>query len=62
MRGHENVINIASFEQEKPITIDGKEQTRDFLTLDYCENSDLFSFIKNYGKRQDQRGLKKTQG
>lgn len=62
MRGHDNVINITSFEQDKPITIEGKEQTRDFLTLDYCEHSDLFSYMSTFGKRQDLRGLKKTQG
>ena len=62
MRGHDNIIDITSFEQEKLITIDGKEQTRDFLTLDYCEHSDLFSYVSTFGKRQDQRGLKKTQG
>jgi hypothetical protein len=53
MRGHSNIITIKSFEQEKPITIDGTEQIRDYLTLDYCENSDLFSFMSNYGKRQE---------
>ena len=45
-----------------PIKIDGIEQTRDFLTLDYSENSDLFEFMSKYAKNQADRGLAATQG
>lgn len=62
LRGHPNVITINSFEKQQPITIDGVVQVRDYLTLDFCENSDLFSFMSNYGKRQVQSGAKKAQG
>lgn len=45
-----------------PIKIDGVEQIRDFLTLDYCENSDLFEFMSKYAKNQTDRGLAPSQG
>lgn len=60
LRSHPNIISIHSLEQQQPITIDGEEQIRDYLTLDFCENSDLFSFMSNYGKRQTQNGTKKA--
>lgn len=45
-----------------PIRIDGVIQKRDFLTLDYCENSDLFEFMSKYAKNQADRGLHLSQG
>lgn len=51
LRGHPNIISIHSFERNHPITIDGVKQNRDFLTLDFCANGDLFSFMSTYGKR-----------
>jgi hypothetical protein len=45
-----------------PIKIEGQEQVRDFLTLDYCENSDLFEFMSKYAKNQAERGLAPAQG
>lgn len=60
LRGHPNIIAISSFEKQQPITIDGQVQLRDYLTLDFCENSDLFSFMSTYGKRQVQGGAKKA--
>ena len=51
LKGNRNIININTFEREKPICINGQIEIKDFLTLDYCENSDLFSFLKGYSQR-----------
>ena len=48
LRGHPNIIRIDNFERNKPIIIDGKEENRDFIKLEYCRNGDLFDFISKY--------------
>jgi len=57
LENHPNIIKINSFQKQMPIKINGEEQLRDFLTLDYCENSDLFEFMSKYAKNQAERGL-----
>lgn len=32
------------------------------MTLDYCENSDLFEFISKYQRNQNSTGMVSTQG
>lgn len=52
LKGHENILQIKSFEQQKPIMINGKEELRDFLVMEYCENGDLFEFLSKYANLQ----------
>ena len=60
LRGHPNIVTIGSFEKQQPITVEGQVLIRDYLTMEYCANSDLFQFMGNYGKRQETGGLLKT--
>ena len=60
LRGHPNIVTIGSFEKQQPITVEGQEQIRDYLTMEYCAKGDLFQFMGNYGKRQEMGGLLKT--
>ena len=41
-----HVVNIHSFNRQKPLVVEGRPQIRDFLVLDYCPNSDLFEFVR----------------
>ena len=62
MKDHPNIIRVHSHERDQVIRVDGKEETRDFLTLEYCENSDLFEFMAKYANRQNQQGATGSQG
>ena len=57
-----HVVNIHSYERQKTLLVDGRPQTRDFLVLEYCSNSDLFEFVKKYVTRQNATGLVSSQG
>jgi len=46
--GHPNIVRINSFHKDTLLDINGKQERRDFLMLDYCENSDLFDFMSRY--------------
>jgi hypothetical protein len=56
MKGHPNIVEIRSLELDQTIRIEGKDVVKDFLILDYCENSDLFEFMSKYSKRQNDAG------
>lgn len=51
LSGNANIIAVHSFQEKQPITIDGIEQVRDYLILEYCEQGDLFSYFCSYGDR-----------
>lgn len=56
LKENPHVIAIRSFNADRRIRIEGQEQTRDFLVLDYCENNDLFEFMSKYARKQNESG------
>ena len=36
--------------------VQGVQEKRDFMNLEYCERGDLYEFIKQYLEMQDQQG------
>ena len=57
--GHQNIIQIYSFERNQVITIDGQKQKRDFMKMELCENGDLFDFMCQYSSTTSTKGLVK---
>merc|ERR1711976_2076 len=47
-RDNENFVQIHSFLEQAPVIIDGKEERRDYLVMEYCENGDLIDFLLKY--------------
>jgi len=41
-----------------PVIIDGIEQKRDYLVMEYCENGDLIEFLLKYVNQQTSSGSK----
>ena len=60
LRNSNNIVNVKSFEQQKMINIDGDFMIKDYLILEYCENSDLFEFMSNFAKMKNDRNLAKS--
>lgn len=50
LKNHPNIVQISEIKNQAPIVIDGMEQKRDFMKLEYCKNGDLYEFIKAYTK------------
>jgi serine/threonine protein kinase len=38
------------------VTVEGVQQKRDFMNLEYCQRGDLYEFIKQYLDSQEQKG------
>jgi serine/threonine protein kinase len=53
LKGHPNIVQIDSYSKNSSVTIEGKQQKRDFMTLEYCERGDLYEFLKQYFDLQD---------
>jgi len=41
-----------------PVIIEGKEEKRDYLVMEYCENGDLIDFLLKYVNKQTSSGSK----
>ena len=51
LQAHPNIVSIESLELQQPLTIDGEVTLRNYLSMEYCANGDLFQFMNSYGKR-----------
>jgi len=48
LKENENFVQIHSFQEQMPVIIEGKEERRDYLVMEYCENGDLIDFLLKY--------------
>lgn len=37
LKGHDNIIQIDSFQENQPIKVDEKEETHSFLKMEFCK-------------------------
>lgn len=56
LKGHPNIIQIYSYEKDKPITIQGQQTNRDYMSLELCKNGDLFDFMRKYNDYKTKLG------
>ena len=57
LKGHENIIQIESFEENQLIKINDQEETHSFLKMELCKQGDLFDFIASCNNSTKVKGL-----
>ena len=48
LEGHPNTIKIYTFEMDKQIQVEGNNEIRNFMNMEYCEHGDLYDFMSKY--------------
>lgn len=52
LKGHPNIVEINRFEKNKPISIDGKTTSKDFMVMEFCKHGDMYDFMTAYTANQ----------